>query len=298
MKIIRSISEANQFRNSINVVGLVPTMGAIHEGHLSLVRKAKEDCDIVIVTIFTNPIQFSNRDDFSSYPKTIDQDLDFLRQEGVDLVFCPSEADIYPDGFTTSVEVEKFSDLFEGKSRPGHFKGGTTIVTKLLNLFLPNKVYFGQKDFQQTFLIQKLNADLNINSEIIVLPTIRESDGLPVSSRNVLLSKDERISASVLYRVLKNIKNLDTFDSKKIYQEIENEIIKENLVELDYVKIVNPDTFSELLEVGENAIILIAINIGSIRLIDNVFIKRISSGIEIDYRFERYCRVRNKFLLS
>ena len=289
MKIIRSISEANHFRNSINVVGLVPTMGAIHEGHLSLVRKAKEDCDIVIVTIFTNPIQFSNRDDFSSYPKTIDQDLDFLRQEGVDLVFCPSEADIYPDGFTTSVEVEKFSDLFEGKSRPGHFKGVTTIVTKLLNLFLPNKVYFGQKDFQQTFLIQKLNADLNINSEIIVLPTIRESDGLPVSSRNVLLSKDERISASVLYRVLKNIKNLDTFDSKKIYQEIENEIIKENLVELDYVKIVNPDTFSELLEVGENAIILIAINIGSIRLIDNVFIKRISSGIEIDYRFERYC---------
>ena len=289
MKIIRSISEANQFRNSINVVGLVPTMGAIHEGHLSLVRKAKEDCDIVIVTIFTNPIQFSNRDDFSSYPKTIDQDLDFLRQEGVDLVFCPSEADIYPDGFTTSVEVEKFSDLFGGKSRPGHFKGVTTIVTKLLNLFLPNKVYFGQKDFQQTFLIQKLNADLNINSEIIVLPTIRESDGLPVSSRNVLLSKDERISASVLYRVLKNIKNLDTFDSKKIYQEIENEIIKENLVELDYVKIVNPDTFSELLEVGENAIILIAINIGSIRLIDNVFIKRISSGIEIDYRFERYC---------
>tara|TARA_B100001750_G_scaffold247177_2_gene272035 strand:- start:2085 stop:2954 length:870 start_codon:yes stop_codon:yes gene_type:complete len=289
MKIIRSISEANQFRNSINVVGLVPTMGAIHEGHLSLVRKAKEDCDIVIVTIFTNPIQFSNRDDFFSYPKTIDQDLDFLRQEGVDLVFCPSEADIYPDGFTTSVEVEKFSDLFEGKSRPGHFKGVTTIVTKLLNLFLPNKVYFGQKDFQQTFLIQKLNADLNINSEIIVLPTIRESDGLPVSSRNVLLSKDERISASVLYRVLKNIKNLDTFDSKKIYQEIENEIIKENLVELDYVKIVNPDTFSELLEVGENAIILIAINIGSIRLIDNVFIKRISSGIEIDYRFERYC---------
>ena len=289
MKVIRSISEANQFRNSINVVGLVPTMGAIHEGHLSLVRKAKEDCDIVIVTIFTNPIQFSNRDDFSSYPKTIDQDLDFLRQEGVDLVFCPSEADIYPDGFTTSVEVEKFSDLFEGKSRPGHFKGVTTIVTKLLNLFLPNKVYFGQKDFQQTFLIQKLNADLNINSEIIVLPTIRESDGLPVSSRNVLLSKDERISASVLYRVLKNIKNLDTFDSKKIYQEIENEIIKENLVELDYVKIVNPDTFSELLEVGENAIILIAINIGSIRLIDNVFIKRISSGIEIDYRFERYC---------
>ena len=108
MKVIRSISEANQFRNSINVVGLVPTMGAIHEGHLSLVRKAKEDCDIVIVTIFTNPIQFSNRDDFSSYPKTIDQDLDFLRQEGVDLVFCPSEADIYPDGFTTSVEVEKF----------------------------------------------------------------------------------------------------------------------------------------------------------------------------------------------
>ena len=289
MKVIRSISEANQFRNSINVVGLVPTMGAIHEGHLSLVRKAKEDCDIVIVTIFTNPIQFSNRDDFSSYPKTIDQDLDFLRQEGVDLVFCPSEADIYPDGFTTSVEVEKFSDLFEGKSRPGHFKGVTTIVTKLLNLFLPNKVYFGQKDFQQTFLIQKLNADLNINSEIIVLPTIRESDGLPVSSRNVLLSKDERISASVLYRVLKNIKNLDTFDSKKIYQEIENEIIKENLVELDYVKIVNPDTFSELLEVGENAIILIAINIGSIRLLDNVFIKRISSGIEIDYRFERYC---------
>lgn len=289
MKIIRSISEANQFRNSINVVGLVPTMGAIHEGHLSLVRKAKEDCDIVIVTIFTNPIQFSNRDDFFSYPKTIDQDLDFLRQEGVDLVFCPSEADIYPDGFTTSVEVEKFSDLFEGKSRPGHFKGVTTIVTKLLNLFLPNKVYFGQKDFQQTFLIQKLNADLNINSEIIVLPTIRESDGLPVSSRNVLLSKDERISASVLYRVLKNIKNLDTFDSKKIYQEIENEIIKENLVELDYVKIVNPDTFTELLEVGENAIILIAINIGSIRLIDNVFIKRISSGIEIDYRFERYC---------
>ena len=151
MKVIRSISEANQFRNSINVVGLVPTMGAIHEGHLSLVRKAKEDCDIVIVTIFTNPIQFSNRDDFSSYPKTIDQDLDFLRQEGVDLVFCPSEADIYPDGFTTSVEVEKFSDLFEGKSRPGHFKGVTTIVTKLLNLFLPNKVYFGQKDFQQTF---------------------------------------------------------------------------------------------------------------------------------------------------
>ena len=289
MKIIRSISEANQFRNSINVVGLVPTMGAIHEGHLSLVRKAKEDCDIVIVTIFTNPIQFSNRDDFSSYPKTIDQDLDFLRQEGVDLVFCTSEADIYPDGFTTSVEVEKFSDLFEGISRPGHFKGVTTIVTKLLNLFLPNKVYFGQKDFQQTFLIQKLNADLNINSEIIVLPTIRESDGLPVSSRNVLLSKDERISASVLYRVLKNIKNLDTFDSKKIYQEIENEIIKENLVELDYVKIVNPDTFSELLEVGENAIILIAINIGSIRLIYNVFIKRISSGIEIDYRFERYC---------
>jgi len=289
MKIIRSISEVNQFRNSKNVVGLVPTMGAIHEGHFSLVRKAREDCDIVIVTIFTNPIQFSNRDDFSSYPKTIDQDLDFLRQEEVDFVFCPSENEIYPDGFTTSVEVENFSDLFEGQSRPGHFKGVTTIVTKLLNLFLPNKVYFGQKDFQQTFLIQKLNVDLNINSEIIVLPTIRESDGLPVSSRNVLLRDDERIAAAVLYRVLKNIKNLDTFDSKKIYQEIENEIIKENLVELDYVKIVNPDTFFELSEVGENAIVLIAINVGSIRLIDNVFIKKISRGIEIDHRFERYC---------
>jgi len=220
MKIIRSISEVNQFRNSKNVVGLVPTMGAIHEGHFSLVRKAREDCDIVIVTIFTNPIQFSNRDDFSSYPKTIDQDLDFLRQEEVDFVFCPSENEIYPDGFTTSVEVENFSDLFEGQSRPGHFKGVTTIVTKLLNLFLPNKVYFGQKDFQQTFLIQKLNVDLNINSEIIVLPTIRESDGLPVSSRNVLLRDDERIAAAVLYRVLKNIKNLDTFDSKKIYKKL------------------------------------------------------------------------------
>lgn len=289
MKIIRSISEANQFRNSTNVVGLIPTMGAIHEGHLSLIRKAREDCDIVIVSIFTNPIQFSNSDDFSLYPRTIDKDLDFLRQEEVDLVFCPSVDEIYSSRFSTSVEVENFSDLFEGQSRPGHFKGVTTIVTKLLNLFLPNKVYFGQKDFQQTFLIQKLNEDLNINSEIIVLPTIRESDGLPVSSRNVFLSKNERISATVLYRVLKNIENFNTFDSKKIYQEIENEIIKENLVELDYVKIVNPDTFIELSEVGENAIVLIAINIGSVRLIDNVFIKRISGGIKIDHRFERYC---------
>jgi len=289
MKIITSISEINQLCNSGNVIGLVPTMGAIHDGHISLVKNAKKDCNIVIVSIFTNPIQFATDDDFSSYPRSINKDLDLLRNEGVDVVFCPSVEEIYPSGFSTSVEVENFSDLFEGKSRPGHFKGVTTIVIKLLNLFLPNKVYLGQKDFQQTFLIQKLKVDLNINSEIVVLPTIREYDGLPVSSRNILLNNDERISAGVLYRALKNIKNLGTYDSNNIYKEIENEIAQEDLVQLDYIKIVNPDTFLELPEVTENAIVLIAVNVGLIRLIDNVYIKRITDGIEIDHRFERYC---------
>ncbi|MQG18750.1 MAG: pantoate--beta-alanine ligase [SAR202 cluster bacterium] len=289
MKIIRSVAEAYQFRQSKSIVGLVPTMGAIHAGHLSLIRQAKHDCDIVIVTIFANPMQFSNSEDFASYPNSIDQDLDLLKKEEVDIVFCPSVSEIYPDGFTTSVVVEKFSDLFEGKSRPGHFKGVTTIVTKLLNMFLASKVYFGQKDFQQTFLIKKINVDLNINSEIIILPTIREFDGLPASSRNILLSNNERISAGVLYTALERIKYLTTFDSNSIYKEVKNCIAKEKLVELDYVKIVDPNTFCELLEVNGDTIILIAIKVGDVRLIDNLFIKKVNNRIEIDYRFERYC---------
>lgn len=257
-------------------IGFVPTMGALHEGHLSLVRVAKQENDITVVSIFVNPLQFGPSEDYHQYPRDIERDMEKLRREGVDILFLPDNNHMYPEGFCTTVEVSNLSDKLCGLFRPGHFRGVATVVLKLLNIVNPTRAYFGQKDYQQTLIIKRMVKDLDINTDIVVCPTIREADGIAMSSRNQYLNERERAAASVLYRALQ--KGYEAIRSgiiniKEIEKTMRDVINSESLVsEIQYLSVFDPEDLEELDIVKKRVLIAGAIKIGHTRLIDNILV--------------------------
>ncbi len=274
MQVIKTIAEVRELRPKlIGSVGFVPTMGYLHEGHLALVRQARAENSTVVVSIFVNPTQFGPGEDLATYPRDLDRDLELLEQEKTDIVFVPSGEEMYPRGFRTWVDVEKVTERLEGASRPGHFRGVATVVAKLFNIVQPTRAYFGQKDAQQAVVIKKMIADLNMNLEIVVVPTVRESDGLAISSRNSYLNPEERQSATVLFGALSLARQLWQFgekDASKIRYEVEALIQKEPLAQIDYVSIADADTLEELDMIDRPALVSLAVRIGKTRLIDNI----------------------------
>ena len=253
--------------------GLVPTMGYLHRGHLSLVQLAQAENDKVAVTIFVNPTQFSPDEDLSTYPRALDRDLQLLAEAGVDLVFTPSNEVMYPAGFQTRITVSQVSQPLEGTARPTHFEGVATVVTKLFNIIQPTRAYFGQKDAQQTVVIRQLVRDLNLNVALTIGPTVREADGLALSSRNAYLLPAERQAATILYKALTTAARAYEMGEKNgrvLRQLMQDKIATEPLAHLDYVSVAHPDTLIELDSVEQGALLSLAVYFGRTRLIDNV----------------------------
>ena len=256
-------------------IGLVPTMGAFHEGHLSLMRGARADNDLVVTSIFVNPTQFGPREDFDAYPRDLESDSKLASEVGVDVIFAPSVKDMYPYGYATFVSVERITEKMCGASRPGHFRGVATIVSKLFNIIQPHRAYFGQKDAQQCVVIKRMTEDLNFDIEIVVMPTVREKDGLAMSSRNKYLNAQERQSALVLSKSLFMSQDLiksGQTNAIEVLQKIKQIIEAEPLARIDYVSIVDGETLEDVEEMKENTLIALAVYIGKTRLIDNVVI--------------------------
>lgn len=254
-------------------VGVVPTMGALHSGHLSLATSAREECGFVIVTIFVNPSQFGPGEDFEKYPRMLERDLAACRRVGVDLVFVPSAAEIYPDGFRTQVEVTGISDVLEGACRPGHFSGVTTIVLKLLNIVQADSAWFGRKDYQQQVLIRRMCLDLNVPTVIRTCPTVREADGLALSSRNAYLDGEQRESALALSRALKLARDMlvrGETSVQRVRQAMRELLEATPRVVVDYVTVAHPETLEELEEPLPEMVALVAARVDSTRLIDNL----------------------------
>jgi len=252
-------------------VGLVPTMGYLHEGHLSLIRRAREECDHVVVSIFINPTQFGPKEDLAIYPRDLERDFRLI-EPYTDLVWTPSAETMYPQGYQTWVEVEAMTKPLEGAMRPGHFRGMTTVVAKLFNAVQPHKAYFGQKDAQQAAVIRQMVRDLNFPIEIVVCPTTREPDGLAMSSRNVYLNPEERKAATVLFRSLSAAKELyeaGERNGEKIRGKMKEVLASESLAEVQYVSCADYDTLEELNEIKDKALLSMAVFIGKTRLIDN-----------------------------
>jgi pantoate--beta-alanine ligase len=253
-------------------VGLVPTMGALHAGHLSLVDRSLRDCNFTVVTIFVNPKQFNQPADYSVYPRTLESDLEQLAERKVDLVFAPLVEEMYPTGFSTHVEVAGVTSPWEGASRPGHFRGVTTVVLKLFQIIPADRAYFGRKDYQQMLAVRRMAADLNLPIEIVVCPLVRDHDGMALSSRNVHLSLDDRQSALVLSRSLRLAREMfadEERDPQKIRAAMLRIIADEPSVKLEYLAIVDPTTLAELKRIDGDAVALIAARVGATRLIDN-----------------------------
>jgi pantoate--beta-alanine ligase len=276
MQVINTIAEMRKLRRQLSEpVGFVPTMGYFHEGHLSLVRQARKDNPTVVVSIFVNPTQFGPGEDFQDYPRDLNRDLELLEREKVDIVFVPSEEEMYPRDFNSWVDVEKVTERLEGISRPGHFRGVATICAKLFNIIQPTRAYFGRKDAQQAIVIKKMVADLNMNLEIVVVPTVRESNGLAMSSRNTYLNPEERQAATVLFKALSLARELwhgGEKDADKIHHQMTSLIQKEPLAKIDYVSIADANTLEELKKIDRPAIVFLAVRIGKTRLIDNVIL--------------------------
>jgi pantoate--beta-alanine ligase len=274
MKIIKTVSEMKSFRKTLpEPVGLVPTMGYLHAGHISLVRQAKKDNASVVVSVFVNPTQFGPGEDFEKYPRDLEGDAELLKEEGVDAVFAPEAIEMYPADFSSRVEVTGITQKLEGNCRPGHFRGVTTIVNKLFNIVKPDKAYFGQKDAQQAVVINKMVKDLDMNLDVVTCPTIREEDGLAMSSRNVYLSYEDRQAATVLYRSLMLTKDLYEHgerNAETIRKEIVRLIKTEELARIDYVSVADPVTLDELGEITGKALVSMAVKFDKTRLIDNV----------------------------
>jgi len=257
-------------------IGFVPTLGAIHDGHISLIRSARSENSELVVSIYLNPTQFDNKDDLDNYPCQLDKDIEAIEKENVDIVFTPSTEEMFPDGFCTNVTQDKLTDKLCGKFRPGHFKGVTTVVTKLFNIIRPDRAYFGQKDYQQCVAIKRLVADLNMWVEINILPTVRDKDGLAVSSRNQRLNTEERQSALYLYGALLKARSMfasNINETKQIIEEMTFIIKKAKYVKIDYISIVNPHTLEDVLLINGNAVAVAAIWIGNTRLIDNIILE-------------------------
>lgn len=257
-------------------IGFVPTMGYLHEGHLSLVRLSKQQNDITIMSIFVNPIQFGPNEDYDRYPRDFERDKSLAEKEGVDYIFYPSVKEMYPEDFKTVVSVKKITEIMCGKSRPGHFDGVATVVLKLFNIVNPDRAYFGQKDAQQLAVIKQMVKDLNLDVEIIPCPIVREQDGLAMSSRNVYLSEEERKSAAVLYRALNLAKEMIEKGEKDVFvikRAMEEMILKEKHTKIDYIEFVNSDTFEVVSKVEGKILIALAVFVGKARLIDNIVVE-------------------------
>jgi pantoate--beta-alanine ligase len=279
MLIAKNIAEARaalaKLRAERKCIGLVPTMGALHEGHLSLVRAAKARCDAVVATIFVNPTQFAPGEDFAKYPRTFAADCALLEKEGVDVIFAPEAAEMYPAGATTVVEVAGISDRLDGASRPGHFVGVATVVAKLFNIVQPNHAFFGQKDAAQVAVLWRMVRDLHCNLELVVCPTVREADGLAMSSRNRYLSAEQRQQALVLHRALRRVEAeiaAGVVETERLIDAGLAVLADEPEIRVDYFRIVDPDTLEDLPDVSAGALVAVAAVVGPARLIDNVVI--------------------------
>jgi pantoate--beta-alanine ligase len=272
---------ARQARAESRIIGLVPTMGALHEGHASLIANAKNECSPLIASIFVNPKQFGANEDFAKYPRTFESDCEKLTQARVDALFAPEAGEIYPKGFSTYVHVEGLSERLEGRSRPGHFRGVTTVVMKLLQIVQPHRAYFGRKDAQQARLIAQMAHDLNLDSEVVVCPIVREPDGLALSSRNVYLDPEERKAAKVLYRALEDAKrelSAGVRDVLHLQAALRGRLESERLAAVDYAEIVDAESFEPIVRIGNACYVLLAVFIGKTRLIDNLYIEPRSPG--------------------
>jgi pantoate--beta-alanine ligase len=274
MQIARTVAEMRRLRAAMQGnVGLVPTMGFLHEGHLSLVARARKDNDHAAASIFVNPTQFGPNEDLSRYPRDMERDLALLKQAGVDVVFAPDVADVYPPGFNTYIEVGGVTEPLEGAHRPGHFRGVATVVAKLFNIVQPHRAYFGEKDAQQLLVIRTMVRDLDIAVEVVPMPTVREPDGLALSSRNVYLSPPERQAATVLIRSLGLAQSLvagGQRDAEQVRAAMRALIAQEPLATIDYVSIADAETLQELDEIDRPALASLAVRIGATRLIDNI----------------------------
>ncbi|MBV8632455.1 MAG: pantoate--beta-alanine ligase [Silvibacterium sp.] len=279
MRITKTVEEARsdlrELRAGGRSVGLVPTMGALHDGHISLVRAARAHCDEVAVSIFVNPTQFGPNEDFTRYPRTWDADCALLKSEQVDLLFAPSSEEMYPRGSSTFIEVADMSDRLDGASRPGHFRGVATVVAKLFQIIEPDKAFFGQKDAAQVAVLRKMVRDLNFNLELVVCPIVREPDGLALSSRNRYLSTEERKQALVLSRALRHVEEESErgiTDSSRLIRSAGEVLAQEPSVRIDYCRIVDPDTLEDLADTSSGALAAVAAFVGSTRIIDNLLL--------------------------
>jgi len=265
------------------VIGLVPTMGALHEGHTALVKRARQECSRVIASVFVNPKQFGPKEDYKKYPRDLEKDAEKLAAAGVDALFAPEATDVYPDGFRTYINVEGISERLEGRSRPGHFRGVATVVLKLFEIVQPNFAYFGRKDAQQVRIISEMTRDLNLDAEIVVCPIVREADGLALSSRNAYLSIEERKAATVLHRALTAAQSelaAGVRDAAQLQAVMRRIIEAEPLATADYAEIVSADTFEPVVRVARSCYAVLAVFVGKTRLIDNLLIEPASGRSE------------------
>ena len=281
MQIITSISEmqslADGFRKQGRTIGFVPTMGFLHAGHVSLMQRARQECDVVVASIFVNPTQFGPNEDFDRYPRDEAGDRATCEAAGVDVLFMPTASAMYPDAPSVFVFVEGISDILEGAVRPGHYRGVATVVSKLFHLVKPHKAFFGQKDYQQCAVIKRMAKGLDMDVDIVVLPTVRERDGLAMSSRNSYLSADERRTAAVIYRALSAAEQLaktGTNAPEMLKNRIQAVLREERGVEIDYLEIVDPESLAPLSSSKDRMVLLVAVRIGRTRLIDNLVIQR------------------------
>jgi pantoate--beta-alanine ligase len=274
MQVVGLISEIRALRQQLSgTVGFVPTMGYLHKGHLALVKQARIENSHVIVSIYVNPTQFGSGEDFGTYPRELNRDLELLREEGADIVFVPSDNEMYPPEFYTWVYVEKITERLEGASRPGHFRGVATVVAKLFNIVQPSRAYFGQKDAQQVVVIKRMVSDLNLGIDIVVVPTVREEDGLAMSSRNIYLNPRERQAATILFKALdlaRQLRRNGENDANKLRKQMTSLIKKEPLAQIGYVSIADTEKLEELNLIDGPALASLAVLIGKTRLIDNM----------------------------
>jgi len=278
---MRSVSRKLR-REQDKTIGLVPTMGALHEGHLSLVREARRMCDTVIVTIFVNPKQFGPGEDFQNYPRDLTKDTMLLGDYNVDYIFAPAPDEIYPKNSSTHVEVAGLSEQLEGAARPGHFRGVATVLTILFNVVRPDFAFFGQKDAQQTMVVRRLVRDLAVDTEIVVLPTVREDTGLAFSSRNAYLTDDDRRAAPALYRALSRAESAyaeGERSAKKLAEIVRADIAREPRAEIEYVSVNDADTLERLDRLEDRPVLVsLAVRFGKTRLIDNILLNRARTG--------------------
>ncbi len=278
VQIIRTVSDMKNLAEKLRkekTIGFVPTMGYLHQGHLSLVKRSKAENDITVVSIFVNPTQFGPNEDYTSYPRDLKRDLSMIEKEGVDFVFVPEVEEMYPKGYSTYVNEESLSKYLCGKSRPGHFRGVCTVVTKLFNIVKPHRAYFGQKDAQQFRIIRRMVRDLNMDVEVIECPIVREPDGLAMSSRNVYLSTQEREQAVALNKSLKMAESLYRSGEKsasRIIEKILDYLSSFDKLKVDYVEIVDEESLEPVSQINKKVIVALAVWVGKARLIDNIIL--------------------------